>query len=269
MLDADDEWFEVTEITVPDTVTEISEYLFLGFDNLTKLVIHEGVTKIYTTSYYDCELLTVYYEGSKEQWETILSEGWVYGNPAEDTTRKAYYMTYEPSVNTLIANPGVIFWHYDSNNEIEEWSSTTNYADGKSYVYTSTTVSLSDEYWSIVTYLKDNNSLDQAGFTPEDIEIINGCATKADYEAYLSESYTNDPYYAGLTVSFADSQITLSQGTQSGSPINYVEIDGEIYQLATNAKWFTVDTENNRLVETVSDTDGYVTAYHYYNEVTQ
>ena len=69
MKNEEGNWYEVTEISIPDTITEIGAYQFVGFDNLTSITIPEGVTNIEAFAFNNCNSLTnVYYEGTIESW---------------------------------------------------------------------------------------------------------------------------------------------------------------------------------------------------------
>ncbi len=263
MLDEEGEWFEVTRIVIPESVTTIYTYFFYNFDGIEKILVHSGVDYIGVGGFEYCDNLTkVFYQGTEEEWWSVSSNGSAnrFGNAVV-----YFYSENEPTVEDYLENPDLALWHYNDEDEVEEWSAATNYADGKTYVYTSTTVSLSDEYWSLITLLKDSNSLDQAGFTPEEIEIINGCATKADYEAHLAEVAADAN--SGITYAFANGRFTASQPGQVGMVMEYIEIEGAIYTLFNNTMQFTVDYENSRLVKTIIDIDEFITTTHYFNEV--
>lgn len=49
---------EITELTVPSNITEINDYAFLGYNYLTKIKFHNGVTKIGSSAFEDCSSLT-------------------------------------------------------------------------------------------------------------------------------------------------------------------------------------------------------------------
>ena len=63
MLDENNEWYEVTEIVIPETVTEISKYAFSGFDNLISIEIPSSVTNIGRSAFENCaSLINVKFE---------------------------------------------------------------------------------------------------------------------------------------------------------------------------------------------------------------
>lgn len=65
----------VTELIIPNGVRKISDYAFIGFDNLTSLSIPESVTSIGLSAFCDCNSLTrVTYCGTSEQWNQISIE---------------------------------------------------------------------------------------------------------------------------------------------------------------------------------------------------
>ena len=62
----------MTEVTIPDSVTEIKHYTFYNYKKLTKLTIHANVTEFGSSSFYDCASLgTVNYAGTLAQWCNI------------------------------------------------------------------------------------------------------------------------------------------------------------------------------------------------------
>ena len=57
---------------IPSSVTSIGEYAFYGCSSLTSITIPASVTSIGNSAFYGCSSLkTVYYQGSKAQWEEI------------------------------------------------------------------------------------------------------------------------------------------------------------------------------------------------------
>ena len=66
----------LTSITIPDSVTCIGDAAFEGCTSLTSITIPDSVTEIGSGAFMDCtSLKTVYYAGSKEDWEKIEDAG--------------------------------------------------------------------------------------------------------------------------------------------------------------------------------------------------
>lgn len=73
MLDENNEWHEVTEIVIPDTITSIGDYQFYGFDNITKVIIPTSVVSIGFKAFYNCTSLTIYCEALSQPtgWDSM------------------------------------------------------------------------------------------------------------------------------------------------------------------------------------------------------
>ncbi|MBQ8430933.1 MAG: leucine-rich repeat domain-containing protein, partial [Clostridia bacterium] len=70
--DGNNEYKELTEIEIPESVTEIKDYTFYNIKTITKVTIHSGVTSIGSYAFEYCSSLTdVYYDGTIEQWFNI------------------------------------------------------------------------------------------------------------------------------------------------------------------------------------------------------
>ena len=72
MLGSNNEYYEVTELVIPDTVSSIDVYQFYGFSYITKVIIPLSVVDIGASAFSGCDnLTTVYYAGTQEQWNNI------------------------------------------------------------------------------------------------------------------------------------------------------------------------------------------------------
>ena len=66
MKDSNNEYYEVTEIEIPNTVTSIGNFQFYGFDNILKVVIPSSVTSIEYYVFSECSSLTIYCEATQQ-----------------------------------------------------------------------------------------------------------------------------------------------------------------------------------------------------------
>jgi len=102
----------VTELVIPDTVTEIEANAFTRYTSLTSVTIPDSVTSIGIHAFDDCEsLTTVYYTGTDEEW-TAISIG-----PANDFLKNATVYYYSKEDPTEEGN----FWYYDTEGNIKVW----------------------------------------------------------------------------------------------------------------------------------------------------
>ena len=92
-------------VIIPDCVTEIGTNAFIHCRNLEILVIGSGVKTIGIDILIDCEKLTsVYYNGTEEQWNALLS-GMLNGNSILRGLTCYFYSETPPT------EPGN-YWHY-------------------------------------------------------------------------------------------------------------------------------------------------------------
>ena len=93
----------VTELVIPNTVTEIKAYAFHNCSSLTSVTIGNGVTSIGDDAFRNCSSLTnVYYKGTASEWGQISIGG---GNSSLTSATCYYYSEIQP---TTTGN----YWHY-------------------------------------------------------------------------------------------------------------------------------------------------------------
>lgn len=91
----------VTELTIPDSVTCIGDYAFMGI-GITSVVIGGGVTKISANAFLNCsKLASVYYKGMESEWNKIYVG---YNSNLKNATRYYYSETQPTSTGN--------YWHY-------------------------------------------------------------------------------------------------------------------------------------------------------------
>lgn len=61
-----------THITIPKGVTTIGALAFRGCYALKSITIPKGVTTIGAQAFNQCEFKTIYYDGTKEEWDDIV-----------------------------------------------------------------------------------------------------------------------------------------------------------------------------------------------------
>lgn len=91
----------VTEIVIPDTVTEIGDEAFKDCKNLEKVYLPTSLTKLGSYVFPSSENLTLYYAGTKAQLDTLFanSAGWAmpdqkYNFILGDGTECSYFLEY-------------------------------------------------------------------------------------------------------------------------------------------------------------------------------
>ena len=95
MLNENNEYEEVTEIVIPETITKIGDYQFYKFREVTSIEIPSSIVKIRQDAFYKCSNLeNVYYKGTIEDWCRISFSDF-YSNPMPSASH--IYMLDEKS----------------------------------------------------------------------------------------------------------------------------------------------------------------------------
>lgn len=103
---------ELRSFLVPSSVNKIGSGVFRGCRKLEYVVIPSSVESIGTSAFLDCDRLkTVYYEGTREEWENLDIDR---DNSDLIAATCYYYSETEPDKDGY-------YWHYGTNGEIVIW----------------------------------------------------------------------------------------------------------------------------------------------------
>lgn len=251
----------LTAIELPENVSGIGEYAFAN-TGLTEIVIPASCTLINGNAFENCNSLTSVYHmrSDKNEWFGYDKDR-VFSNATQ-----YYYSETQPTGLDYLNNDCLIdMWHYDESNNKVLWEvNFTEYVDNKSFTYSHSKVSLSDTYWAMLKEAENQGVLgDLFDNDQEQIEMVTSSATKAEYETKFATWYGTTMGTQSV-VSFADGKITITLLGNSGQ-IDYIEVDGEIYDVAKKEKVFTFDTTDNSIYE--ERADEHSTIRHIYSIV--
>lgn len=119
------------DLIIPSTheglpVTAIGENVFNGNTNITYVLIDRAVTSIGESAFNDCKSLkNVYYNGTKEEWETLCSSIGVSNDYLIDA--KVYYFSQTQPEEGF-------FWHLDTDGKTPvSWGVESDYSVGLKY----------------------------------------------------------------------------------------------------------------------------------------
>ena len=119
------------DLIIPSTykglpVTTIGENVFNGNTNITYVLIDRAVTSIGESAFNDCKSLkNVYYNGTKEEWETLCSSIGVSNDYLIDA--KVYYFSQTQPEEGF-------FWHFDTDGKTPvSWGVESDYSVGLKY----------------------------------------------------------------------------------------------------------------------------------------
>lgn len=258
MLGDDGEYYEPKVIEIPESITNVGEY-FLHFKNLKAIVIHKDVDSIDDRAFNKNYGLCLYFKGTAEQWSSKRYKSW------SEKLEVYFYSETAQTFDDYLNNPQNL-WHYNANGEAEAYVKFESNVAGKTYVYSTTEVTVTLAYWQLLQQIKEMGMLGEV-MDPVQLEMFNSSSTKEEFASKLA-AYASSAA-AGLSVSFANGQMTFAQNGQPVS-VNYVESDGKIYVkiLGSWEVMYYVDAENNCIYEYNENRNGdviYTTTKHIYN----
>lgn len=236
-------WELLKVIVIPEGTKNVYREQFKNFANVETVVIPSSVQFINQYAFSGCTgIVNVFYEGTASEWQSLSSQNEFY----DFGSANIYY--YTENVNTVFAglSSGALYWHYDENGNPVSWSAGT--VDGKTYNYSSTEITVSDNYWMLLQYADSEGVLEE--FMKEtQLEMYRSSSTKEEFaekiRAFAAETA------AGLQLTFANGEITLTQNGDSTVLGKYIEINGEIHvKIGYQVSVFCyVDAENDQVYE--------------------
>lgn len=70
LLDENNEWKEVIDLVIPESITKVKDFTFAGFSNVKTVWVHKGVVGFGTDAFNECALLkSVYYYSVTNDWK--------------------------------------------------------------------------------------------------------------------------------------------------------------------------------------------------------
>lgn len=241
------EYYEPTYIQYNGSIDNVK-----CFDKLEKLIIGKNVRINAAGTTFDaligkCDL---YYLGDADYWA-------LYDN--EKTIIESKFNVYclqetEQTLEQFMTSP-IKVWHYNQDGEPTAWVEVDDTAARKTYTYVTTTVEVSEAYWSMLQQAKQQgvigNLLDATL-----LEMFNSSSTKEEFEQKLAEF--SKLAGSDMSISFTNSVMTI---TKDGSvSMGYFEMDGKIYVKDDGVYEVYATVDGNTLTEGVSDE--YVTTKH-------
>lgn len=242
---------DLSDVTVETTHI----YNLSGFDKVHTVIVPATLTQIRgTVSDVDNLIRTMYYLGSAEQWEDVD----IHNHVTTSIIKNIYfYSETEPTEDAHL------HWHYNADGQPELWVKLEPSVAGQYYAYSSTVITVTDQYWGMIQYLKEQGMLEEAlEDDPIQIEMINSSQTKAEYEQKLSAFAALSG--EGSVVYFTETEMVLTLNGQATATTNYVVRDGQIMFLvgSTYKTAYTIVEGADTIYEYAADE--YTTTTHYW-----
>lgn len=104
MKDDNNEYYELKELVIPETITKIGQSAFAGFSSLTKLILHDNITKIGDCAFYLCENITDIIMPHLNDYNYTKSEIFGYNKVINLTLTKGDYIIDEEEPSSTGGN---------------------------------------------------------------------------------------------------------------------------------------------------------------------
>ena len=222
----------LTDLVVPATVTEVGGRAFADCLSLRTVEFYGevGEGSMFDGLFRGCTSLEEVILSSEaplvrfDGWETpptptVYYPGPLKGNISFLPENVYFYCETKPTgLDVFEVYHAINLWHYQGTDKVFWDVQFTNVALQKMFDFASNQVTVSDARWQALCDAKQNGTLEEL-LSPEDAEIFNACATKAEYEAQLSQINSIKVGYILFTTT---DMITIDNVTYGG----YTEIEG-------------------------------------------
>lgn len=252
---------QIETVIIPDSVEEIEGGAFYNCTSLKTVVLGSGVKTI-GNSFASCDAVSeIWYKGSAGDYAKIAINSdtnyWIFEKAAK------YYYAEELSVFEYAK--GTVAWHYNEDGEVELWSfDVTDTVAGKRYRYSSTELTITDEYWSMLQQSEAQGMLEYV-LDAETLAIYKNSNNKEEFQAGMLA--LTESIHQGIEIVFEDNMIKAYQnGEQATYPLQYLEVGAsEIYYTRNETLAYTIN--DGKILEDLSNEYG--TLIHTYAPVSE
>ena len=232
----------LTSIIIPDKVTNIEAGAFTECSGLMDVTIGSGVTNIGSDAFNCSNLKTVFYAGTKEQWETIsigsgnssLTRAIVYDYDGVERTYSfvsncdqsvdSITATYLTSLPTLVRDGYHLYGWYDNETFEGKAVSAPYCSKDKTTLYAKW---LTQEEWDA---LRDGTSFEKA-YIAESGQTYDVNITKGGQIVYFEFTPTTSGSFIIQSTGSVDTRGTLYNSTQSSLAENDDDGDGSNFKI--------------------------------------
>ena len=273
MKDSKNEYYEVTEIEIPNTITKIGDYQFSGFENITDVTIPNCVTSIGEDAFYECSSLesitvpdgitsigygafsycssleNVYYKGTLEDWCSIKFNG-SFSNPMyyaehfymKDSNNEYYEVTEIEIHNTVTSIGSYQFYSCDNITSIVIPSSVTSIGTNAFY------------YCSSLENVYYNGTIEEWC----QIEFSDSFSNPMYYAEHFYMKDSNNEYYEVTEIEIHNTVTSI--GSYQFSGFNYITkviIPASVINIGSNAFHWCSSLTNIEIPNSVTSIDEY------------